>query len=421
MVDYDLAVIGMSANAFKLVNLAIKSSARVAWIWDRQVSDNYLNVAEAHHVFQQLIVSLSNQLPLEGRPERQHLFANNIAPFLSKYRLDEILENIPKSGVDVILGKCRFREKLQDLHVLEINKDDPKAALSEENPSRQILTAHIYAIAYDQPTFLPKIFGLMEHDYLTATQLLQLQDLPNSIAVLGGDADACAIAQSLNFLGVHTSLITNSLHILPEVDVAIARTLQAQLEAEGVEIYTNTQITAVSYTKHRRSKIWLDNQILECDRLLIPVEPIDLAIPRDRGIYQVHSQADIDLILQKVSQRNSFWKSKSISKPAITFVPTNPPLAQIGMTELAAQQQKLKSICILESASTNLGLCKIICNHQGLILGASMVGDNAKIVIEAIAIAMQGKVKVQDLSILEDMQFSRYSLPSEELAIPLKK
>lgn len=429
MVDYDLAIIGISTNAVKLVSRAVKNCTRIAWIWDYQVKGQYLNISEVHHVLQQLISSLNNQLPLPS--ESLHSFATRLAPFLSKFELNEILESIPKSGVDVIVGKCKFQESRSNGYVLKINKTSHQAR-GEAEPHTQInsqinspisLTASNYAIANDQPTTLPKIFGLAEHNYLTATQLLQLQDLPQSIAVFGDDPHACAIAQALNLLGVRTSLITNSLHILPEIDVAIARTLQAQLEAEGVAIYTDAKITAVSHPTPQRSKVWLDAQTLEYDRLLIPVAPRDFAIPRDRSIYRVQHQADLDLVLQKISARYSIKNSIQLgqaisgasSKPAITVVSTNPPLAQVGVTEDEVKAQNLKfyrsgksgkSLEVWESASADWGFCKIICNRQGVILGASMVGAQAQMFIEAIAIAIQGKVKMPDLAILEGMEFT---------------
>jgi len=66
MVNYDLAIIGISANAFKLVSRAVRDCARIAWIWDCQASDPYLNISEVHHVLQQLISSLNNQVSSES-------------------------------------------------------------------------------------------------------------------------------------------------------------------------------------------------------------------------------------------------------------------------------------------------------------------------------------------------------------------
>jgi pyruvate/2-oxoglutarate dehydrogenase complex dihydrolipoamide dehydrogenase (E3) component len=73
------------------------------------------------------------------------------------------------------------------------------------------------------------------------------------------------------------------------------------------------------------------------------------------------------------------------------------------MTELSAKQKYGQALYILESSTEN-SLCKIIYDRKGQILGASMFGDRAKLVIEAVAIAMQGKVKIQDIALLQDLK-----------------
>jgi pyruvate/2-oxoglutarate dehydrogenase complex dihydrolipoamide dehydrogenase (E3) component len=387
----------MSAHAHKLVSLAAQLEARVAWVWDHQAKDAYLNIAQIDHI----LLLLKNKISDRPKSERSQIFATQMSSIRDYFCQAEILETLQKNGVDVIVGACKFQGKVQDSHILEVCE----TSLPERSRafSQRSLSSRAYTIAHDMPTPLQKIFGLAEHNYLTANQLLNLENLPKSIAVLGDDSHACAIAQFLNFLGVHTRLITHHNHVLPSVDVAIARTLQAQLEAEGVEVYTNTQTTAVSQLEHDRARIWLDNQTIDCDRLLIPLAPREFGFPSDRYIYECNSDQDIAKIIQQTCQTN-LWRSPAIPQiPAIINVPTTPNLAQIGMTELSAKQKYGQALYILESSTEN-SLCKIICDRKGQILGASMFGDRAKLVIEAIAIAMQGKVKIQNIAVLQEFE-----------------
>ena len=396
-VDYDLVVIGMSAYAQKLVSLAAQHKARVAWIWEHQVNDAYLNIAQIGHILH----LLKNKIVDRPKSERSQLFATQISSIRDRFCQEEIFEIMQKNGVDIIVGACKFQGKVQKSHILEVSEN----TLSNRSRafSQRSLSSRAYAIAHDNPPPLRKIFGLAEHNYLTANQLLNLEYLPKSIAVLGDDPDACAIAQAINFLGVHTSLITDRNHILPNVDVAIARTLQAQLEAEGIAVYTNTQTTAVSQIEHGRTRIWLDNQTIDCDRILIPLAPQEFYFPSDRNIHQCRDDQDIAKIMRQTF-KTDLWRSASIPKsPTIVNVLTTPPVAQIGMTELSAKQKYGQALYIWESSTENC-LCKIICDRKGQILGASMVGDRAKLVISAVAIAMQGKVKIQDIAVLQDLK-----------------
>lgn len=400
-VDYDLVVIGTNAHAYELVKLAAQAEARVAWICDRDISNPHLNMLEIVNVLQELQTRLNQK----SQSERYQLFAQEISPMISKFHHNEILEIAQTNEIDVILGKYkfsgRFQNKSHNSHILEVSETDTTE--TSRQLAKRSLSSRIYAIADELPTSLPKIFGLSEHDYLTANQLLHLEDLPNSIAVLGDDADACVIAQMLNFLGVQTLLITHQPHILPNVDVAIARTFQAQLETEGIKIYTHTQVTAVSQIEHNRSQIWIENTTIECDRLLIPIAPSNFYFPRDRHIYECRSHTDVRAIMRQNLQTN-FWSSPSPSKtPTVTYIPTTPPIAQVDPCVAAND----RPVYVLESVDEQMGLCKIICDRDGQILRASMIGEQAKFVIEAIAIAIQSKIKVQHLDILPDLQMSQ--------------
>ncbi len=401
-VDYDLVVIGMSAHAQKLVSLAAQREARVAWVWDQELRDQYLNAYLNIDQIDHILLLLQKKISDRPKSERLHLFAQQISSIHDNFCQEEMLEILQKSGVDVIIGECKFQGKVQNSYILEVSE----TALSERSRvfSQRSLSSRAYAIAHDI-TPQQKIFGLAEHNYLTANQLLNLKDLPDSIAVLGDDSHACTIAQVINFLGINTSLITDHHHILPNVDVAITRTLQAQLEAEGIKVYTNTQTTAVSQIEHCRTRIWLDNQTIECDRMLIPLAPKEFYFPSDRHIYQCHGDQDIAKIRQQ-ALKTDFWRSVSIPQvPKMINVSTTPTVAQVGITELSAKQKYGQSLYILESSDEN-SLCKIICDRKGQILGASMFGDRAKLVIEAIAIAMQGKVNIQNIAVLQELQIA---------------
>ena len=287
-------------------------------------------------------------------------------------------------------------------------------------PKISALSSRAYVIADDAPTDLGKIFGLASHDYLTAAQLfthLSATSLPSSIAVLGGDAHACAIAQSLNFMGVQTSLVTRDRHVLPDVDVVIARTLQAHLEAEGIDVYTQSQLTAVSKTDQNLSRLWIGDyggeRFIECDRLVVPLAPSGLILPHQSEanpyIWQCHSDRQLAQVIQQTLQ-TSLWqiwqRSPMVSNPEVLITPTNPPVAQVGLTEAIARRDS-RQVLVLEQANSELGICKIICDCQGYILGASMCGgDGAVAVINAVAIVMQGKVKAQDLHDLQGLDLA---------------
>ena len=416
LIDYDLVIVGTSIYAHKLVDLASRLQARVAWVCG---NDQIKGIDHFHQVWQ----SLRNELNNLNNQAKKSAFEQELAQICTNLAENRFVESMPSRGVDVIYGQSQFvsghsqnpdlSPKHRDRYILAVRD------LTGNPQNQRYLAARAYVIADDAPTPLGKIFGLASHDYLTAAQLfthLSATSLPSSIAVLGGDAHACAIAQYLNFMGVQTSLVTSDRHVLPDVDVAIARTLQAHLEAEGIDVYANLQMTAVSKTEHNRSRLWIGDyggeRFMEYDRVVVPIAPSGLVIPNQPEsapyIWQIHSDRQLAQVIQQTLQ-TSIWqiwqRSPMVSKPEILIALTNPLVAQVGLTEELARSNS-RQVLVLEQANSELGICKIICDRQGYILGASMCGDGAVAVINAVAIAMQGKVKAQDLDDLQGLDLA---------------
>jgi hypothetical protein len=120
-------------------------------------------------------------------------------------------------------------------------------------------------------------------NYLNCDRLWQLPELPESIAIIGGDWLSCTIAQALSRLGCRVTMLVAETHILgdrfhpyaykfnpisqhTQTDVEVARLLQANLEIshlnslstqamsitasnsspQPIAIYTNSRVTAVA-------------------------------------------------------------------------------------------------------------------------------------------------------------------------------
>ncbi|MBD2186955.1 FAD-dependent oxidoreductase [Pseudanabaena mucicola] len=408
-VDYDLVVIGMGAHAHKLVGFAAQSGARVAWIGEgnRNLDNLFGNLYDVTKIGQSVSASylfkqLANKHCASPPLSQFTLLKKQINLILKGICSDESLETLQSLGVDVIWGEVKFLSQRRGAQILTV---DEHHADKFRNYTPKQISSRAFAIATSQVPSPRQIFGLTDQHFLTVNQLFNLEKPPQSMVILGDDSLSCVIAQLLNLVGIPIKLITDRSHILPDIDVTTARTLQAQLEVEGIEIYTRTQVTAVTELEHDHVKLWLNGSTLDCDRLLIPESTPHLDIHCDRHIYPCGNDRDIDFIRQRVLQTNllELFRSSPLPIPVPTFVPTSPPLAQIGMTEALAAKQYRAKLVVLESYVEQMGLCKIVCNQHGQILGASMVGEQAKVVVDAIAMAMQSKIKIQDLRGLPEL------------------
>jgi mercuric reductase len=106
-------------------------------------------------------------------------------------------------------------------------------------------TADKFLIATGSTSAIPPIKGLENIDYLTNRSLFELEELPNSLIVLGGGYIALEIAQMMNRLGAKVTLVQRSEHVLSNQVEDIGTEIQDHLRNEGIEIITGTKIELI--------------------------------------------------------------------------------------------------------------------------------------------------------------------------------
>lgn len=94
---------------------------------------------------------------------------------------------------------------------------------------------------------LPPIQGI-EHA-ITSDDFFTLPTLPKRVVIVGGGYIGVEIAGIWHSLGVEVHLIIRGNAALRNFDSLITSTLDDQLRASGIHVYTNTGITSVEKNK----------------------------------------------------------------------------------------------------------------------------------------------------------------------------
>ena len=89
------------------------------------------------------------------------------------------------------------------------------------------------------------VHGLQETGYIDSDGALELTELPKSLVVLGGGYIGCELGQFFARMGVKTSIVLRSNHLLSGEDDDIGDALTAYYREEGIVVHTRTQITRV--------------------------------------------------------------------------------------------------------------------------------------------------------------------------------
>jgi pyruvate/2-oxoglutarate dehydrogenase complex dihydrolipoamide dehydrogenase (E3) component len=125
-----------------------------------------------------------------------------------------------QEGIDVIEERAQF----VDSHTLQAGNYE--------------LSAAKIIIATGSKPLMPPINGLAEVDYLTNENFFQLEELPESLIILGGGAIGVELAQAVQRLGVETTIIEIQDTILPQEEEDLVEILSNKLESEGVNLLT---------------------------------------------------------------------------------------------------------------------------------------------------------------------------------------
>lgn len=122
----------------------------------------------------------------------------------------------------------------------------PEAIRLEQ--SGEEITAGFFVVATGSVPHFPPVPGLDHPDVWTSDAVLDLDYLPDSVAVLGGGVVACELAQYLRRIGSRVVQIQRSPRILKESSREAAEVIEATFAEEGIQLYTDTSLHRIERT-----------------------------------------------------------------------------------------------------------------------------------------------------------------------------
>ena len=237
-----VAIIGTGSAAFAAAIRAVEEGAAVTVIEASTTGGTCVNVGcvpskiliRAAHV-----AHLQAKHPFPGLArhaptlDRKALVAQQQARVeeLRHAKYESILETNP--GINLLRGFARF----EDARTLVVHQADG---------SEKRIVADRVLIATGRSPRIPDVPGLAGTPFWTSTEALVAEETPEHLLVYGGSVVALELAQAYLRLGSRVTLVTRG-KLLSKEDPAIGEALQAALEAEGMRIFTGTNVAGVRY------------------------------------------------------------------------------------------------------------------------------------------------------------------------------
>ena len=304
----------------------------------------------------------------------------------------------------------------------------------------RVLAADKVIIATGSVPMVPPIPGIDAKQCVDSTGVLGLDNVPESMLIIGGGVIGVEMATIYGTLGCKVTIVEMMPGILPMIDEEISKMQAAKLKEEDIKVLTSVRVESVTDSgKTVKVKVKLqsgEEKIIEAEKVLVSVgrkfntDALNLdkaGIKHERGriIVDAHMRTNIDGIYAigdctggsmlahvasgqgEVAAENAMGKKAAFNvKTNPSCIYTNPEIASVGLTEKQTQEQKIDYIIgkfPLAANGKSLimrsdGMVKIIAGKQyGEILGVHIIGSRATDIVAECALAIGMEATLDEL------------------------
>lgn len=338
-----------------------------------------------------------------------------------------IRNQLTKSKITVVEGKAEILTKTEMGFSVRVNDIE--------------YTGTHLLIATGSVPIIPRLPGLeegMAHGMvLTNREILDLPDIPASLAIIGGGVIGLEMASYFNSAGCQVTVIEMLDRIASGVDREIAELLRKDYEKKGVRFKLLCKVTAIEENTviiegdHGKESIAVEKVLLSIGRKPaidgLGLERIGVYTERGRivtddkgrtNIPQVYAAGDVNgrSMLAHTAYREAevcvntmLGKADRMRYHAIPMVLyTNPEVAGVGETEDSAREKGLDTECVtipmrfsgryLAENEGGGGICKLIIDKRyRRLVGFHMVANYASEIIFGVGLMIEAEYRVDDL------------------------
>lgn len=338
------------------------------------------------------------------------------------------------------LGQLSTQRKIKHFHAHAMFKDAQTLEIDDPQNGKSLLQFEYAVLASgSRPTKIPGLF-IDSPRVMNSTKALNLEDIPESLLIVGGGYIGLEMGTVYAALGSKVSVVEMLPNLLPGADKDLVRVLKKNLDQKFEQIMLNTKLTAMKEVKDgikvsfegtedrvyskvlysigrtpNSEGIGLQNTNIQLDQRGFVIvdqqnrtaEPTIFAIGDIAGEPMLAHKASAEgrVAVEVIAGHKAAFEPAAI--PAVVF--TDPEIAWAGITEAQAKEQK-QNVEILRfpwAASGRAltmdrtdGMTKIIIDKESeRILGVGIVGTGAGELIAEGVLAIEMAANATDLKL----------------------
>ncbi len=334
---------------------------------------------------------------------------------------------LKKNKVDVVMAKGEILGKTEEGFKLKAD--------GKEYVGKKLI------IATGSEAVIPPIPGLRESVEtgfgLTNREILDLEEIPEKLVVIGGGVIGLEMASYFNSVGSEVTVIEMLDHIAGNTDREISEILKKNYEKKGVNFKLGCKVTSVGtdYVEYEENGklnkapatkvlisigrrpvtkgFGLENLHVEMDRAAIKTD--EQGRTNISGLY---ATGDVNGVLMlahtayresEVAVNNITGKKDVMRYNAIpSVIYTNPEVASVGLTEEAAKAKgyTVKTVTtsmmfsgryVAENEGGD-GICKLVVDTEhNRLLGVHMIGNYSSEIIYGAGLMIETEMRIEDI------------------------
>ncbi|MFW6136039.1 MAG: dihydrolipoyl dehydrogenase family protein [Chloroflexota bacterium] len=292
-------------------------------------------------------------------------------------------------------------------------------------------------IATGSKPFIPPIAGLDDVDCWTTRDVIQMDELPESMIVLGGGASGAELGQVLARFGVDVTIVEAKDRLLSREEPEASEVVEAAFAADGIDVRTGARAERVESRDGSIVVTLTGGAEVTGERLFVatgrtvdlsdlglesagidasgPYIEVDERMRAADGIWAMGDVTGKGLLTTVAVYQSAIVAADILGKehpparydvlPRVTF--TDPEVGGVGMTEdeaLAAGRDVVVVVKQLPATFRGVidgverGIIKVVVNRQtGALLGAAVVGPHGGDVLGVLSLALHAGIPLAEL------------------------
>jgi len=341
---------------------------------------------------------------------------------------ESLRETLASQGIRVVNGTGRFA--------------DPHTVLAETTAGVEELAADFVVVATGSRPRVPDFAPVDGQRVLTTRQCYPPPEIPTHMIVIGSGVTGVEFTHMFDSLGSKVTLLVSRQQVLPIKDAEVAAVLEAAFLERGIALLKGARATAIERNGDTVRVSCEDGRVVEGSHTVLAVGSVpntedlglaEVGVELDAGGYvvvnhnclssvgHIYAIGDISGMLplssvaamqgRKIAEHlmgmhNRPHRNLDYQKAA-SAVFTEPEIADVGLAEAEAFASGSKIRVTKVPFSSNAkalikgdprGFVKIVSDPAtGVVLGGSIVGQNAAELIGVVAVAVTNGLKVTDI------------------------